>query len=102
MGVLHLVNRSPHQSASLAQCLARVGDGDAVLLLEGAVYAALKGSAAAPGLQEALARVAVYVLAPDLAARGVAAEEVAEGLALVDYEGFVELSLRHAPIQSWF
>jgi len=46
--------------------------------------------------------VAVYVLAPDLAARGVAAEEVAEGLALVDYEGFVELSLRHAPIQSWF
>ena len=102
MGVLHLVNRSPHASASLGQCLARAGEGDAVLLLEGGVYAALKDSAFAPALQDALGKLAVHVLAPDLAARGVAAEELIEGLALVDYEGFVELSLRHAPVQSWF
>jgi len=101
MGALHLVSRSPHESSSLAQCLERVAEGDAVLLLAGAVYAALKDSVFAPRLQAALARVEVCALAPDLAARGVAAEEVLAGLVLVDYEGFVALSLRHAPALSW-
>ena len=101
MGVLHLVARSPHESSSLADCLARAGEGDAVLLLEGGVYAALKGSVFASRLQEAAGRVAVHVLAPDLAARGVAAEETVGGLVAVDYAGFVELSERHNPIVSW-
>ena len=102
MGALHLVGRSPHESACLAQCLARAGEGDAVLLLEGGVYAALKDAEPAWLLREAMGRLAVYALEPDLAARGVAAGDCVEGLALVDYAGFVELSLRHAPALSWF
>ncbi|WP_347258560.1 DsrH/TusB family sulfur metabolism protein, partial [Methylocaldum sp.] len=43
MAVLHLVNRSPQESRALEDCLARAGKGDAVLLIENAVYAAVKG-----------------------------------------------------------
>lgn len=101
MGVLHLVNRSPYESSALACCLMRAGEGDAVLLIEAGVYAALAGSAFAPRLREASGKLAVYALDADLAARGIAAAEVVEGVALVDYEGFVELSLSHSPALSW-
>ena len=102
MGVLHLVSRSPGESLALSQCLGRAGEGDALLLLEGGVYAALKDSACAPWLHEAMAGIAVYALGPDLAARGIAADEVLEGVVRVDYAGFVGLALSHSPIQSWF
>jgi tRNA 2-thiouridine synthesizing protein B len=102
MGVLHLVSRSPHESSSLALCLARAGEGDAVLLLEDAVYAALNDSAFAPQLQQACGKLALYVLTPDLVVRGIETEERIAGLMPVDYAGFVELSLRHTPILSWF
>lgn len=101
MGVLHLVSRSPGESPALSQCLGRAGEGDAVLLLEGGVYAALKGSASVPLLHGAMAGVAVYALGPDLEARGIAADEVLGGVAVVDYVGFVGLALSHSPIQSW-
>ena len=101
MGVLHLVNRSPGESLALAQCLERLGASDAVLLLEGGIYAVLKGSLLAPMLADSLKHVAIHALAPDLAARGIATEEVLAGVVLVDYEGFVELSILHSPIISW-
>jgi tRNA 2-thiouridine synthesizing protein B len=70
MAALHLVFRSPGESRALEQCLARVGEGDAVLLLEDGVYAAAEGSVLG-GMPRAMAgRVAVYVLVPDLEARG--------------------------------
>ena len=101
MGVLHLVNRSPGESLALAQCLERAGANDAVLLLEGGVYAALKDSVFAPKLASSTQCVTIHALAPDLRARGIAAEEVLAGVVLVDYEGFVELSILHNPIISW-
>lgn len=101
MEVLHLVSRSPGESQAFSQCLGRLGAGDAVLLLEGGVYAALKGSVAASDLREVLAGVGVYALEPDLAARGIGKDELLEGVVRVDYAGFVELTLVHTPILSW-
>ncbi len=101
MGLLHLVNRSPGESLALVQCLGRVGDGDAVLLLEGGVYAALKNSAVAPIIQQALSKVTVYAVTADLEARGITADEMLEGIKQADYAGFVELAVAHTPIQSW-
>ena len=101
MGVLHLVNRSPGESQSLALCLERVGAGDAILLLESGVYAVLKNAVFAPKLAEAMRCVSIHVLTPDLAARGIAREEVLDGVVWVDYEGFVELSVTHKPVISW-
>ena len=101
MGVLHLVNRSPGETQALAQCLDRVGAGDAILLLESGVYAAMKSSIIAVRLTESMAKVSIHALAPDLAARGIAKEEMLEGIELVSYEGFVNLSIAHQPILSW-
>jgi tRNA 2-thiouridine synthesizing protein B len=101
MAVLHLVNRSPGTSLALAQCLHRAGPGDALLLLEGGVYAALQDHEFAARLRLAMRHLAVYALSPDLEARGIAEGEVTEGISLVDYAGFVHLSLSHRPIMSW-
>ncbi len=101
MGTLHLVNRSPADSRALEHCLARAGQGDAVLLLEDAVYGAVAG-AGSETVFRAAGRVALYVLGPDLEARGLEASAVANGIATVDYRGFVALTAAHAPIQSWF
>jgi tRNA 2-thiouridine synthesizing protein B len=74
MAALHLVFRSPAESRALEQCLMRAGEGDAVLLLEDGVYAAAEGSALGGVLRAAVGQVAVYVLAPDLEARGLEVE----------------------------
>lgn len=101
MAALHLVSRSPAGSRALEQCLARAGEGDAVLLLEDGVYAAAEGSALGGMLRAAVGRVAVYVLAPDLDARGLDISGLASGVRPVDYSGFVALTTAHNPIVSW-
>ncbi len=101
MSVLHIVNRSPCESRSLELCLARAAAGDTVLLIENAVYAAMRDSIAARQIETALGRIAVCVLEPDLAARGFAAAAPLEGIARIDYAGFVELSVAHRAALSW-
>jgi tRNA 2-thiouridine synthesizing protein B len=98
--MLHIVNKSPHQTSALASCLRLAQDGHAVLLIEDAVYAATRARAAAAGIADALKRLKVYALAPDLEARGMAGA-VAEGVATVDYAGFVDLVAEHSTNQSW-
>jgi tRNA 2-thiouridine synthesizing protein B len=100
MGVLHLVGRSPHESRALSQCLARMGEGDGLLLLESGVYAVSASAPVVEGLRPILARAAVYALAPDLAARGL--EGIVDGARRVDDEGFVALTLRYSQTLSWF
>ena len=64
MATLHLVSLSPAESRALEHCLARVGEGDAIVLLENGVYAAKDRRLRAAG------RITVYALRPDLEARG--------------------------------
>lgn len=98
--MLHIVNKSPAQSGSLQSCLRLAREGHSVLLVEDAVYAATAAGAAASGLDAALARLKVYVLLPDLEARGMAARRVA-GIEPVGYPGFVDLVAGHPNCQSW-
>ena len=98
--MLHIVNKSPAQARSLASCLRTAQDGQSVLLIEDAVYAATAAGALACGLDQALKRLKVYVLLPDLEARGMAARRIA-GIEPVDYGGFVELVASHPASQSW-
>jgi len=102
MATLHLVNRSPSESRTLEHCLARAGKGDAVLLIENAVYAAVKGADFEAVIESAAGRVGFYVLAPDLEARGIKTSEIAGNIGLVDYGGFVDLTADYQPIQFWF
>ncbi|SMF95265.1 tRNA 2-thiouridine synthesizing protein B [Methylomagnum ishizawai] len=101
MAVLHLVGHSPHENRAWADCLLRAGAGDAVLLIEAGVYAAV-GNVGTETTRLAAGRVALYALAPDLAARGLATSDLAAGIVPVDYTGFVALTTTHNPIQSWF
>ena len=98
--MLHIVNKSPLERNAFDSCLRLATKGSAVLLIEDAVYAATKGTAAAAKLQTAMADLKVYVLAPDMEARGMAGR-VLEGVNLVDYGGFVDLVAEHNNCQSW-
>lgn len=100
LGPLHTVNKSPFSSNALEDCLKRMDDEAALLLIEDGVYAALDGSAA--GAQLTAAGHPVYALGPDLAARGLAGRPLAKGVTVVDYPGFVDLAARHSSVVAWF
>lgn len=99
--MLHIVNKSSLERNSLDSCL-RVAQAGAVLLIEDAVYAATRGNGAEKKLGETVAagKLKVYVLAPDLEARGMA-DRIMEGVTAVDYGGFVDLVAEHKTSQSW-
>jgi len=98
--MLHIVNKSPLERSTLDSCLAAAQPGAAVLLIEDGVYAATRGTAAEAKLRAAMANLEIYVLAPDLEARGMA-QSLAEGVKSIDYTGFVELVVQHKNCQSW-
>ena len=97
--MLHILNKSPLETNTLDTVL-RLASAGALLLIEDAVYAATKGSAAEPKLRQAMARLKVYALAPDLAARGMA-DRLIDGVVAVDYDAFVELVVEYPNSQSW-
>ena len=97
MSMLHLVNKSPYERNSLRTCVGYVKDGDAVLLIEDAVYGAVKGGSAAAQLEG----LDVSVLGPDLAARGIGEDKLADGVKVVDYAAFVDLVEAKDKVQSW-
>ena len=101
MSTLHTVNKSPFERLSLASCLAHVAQGDAVLLIEDGVTGARRGSSFAEALHAKSPVCAIYILAPDLAARGMKAEDVIEGAKFVDYGGFVDLVAEKTRVVAW-
>ena len=101
MSILHTVNRSPYERATLDSCLRFARVGSAILLIEDAVYAAAQGTAVAAKLRATAERVSVYVLAPDLQARGLDPGSLVDGVKIVDYGGFVDLAATHDCIQAW-
>jgi|SRR5512137_1561343 tRNA 2-thiouridine synthesizing protein B len=97
--MLHIVNKSPLERPSLAACL-RIAGGGTILLIEDAVVAAVRGTAVEPQVRAALGRFRIVALQPDLDARAVG-DRVIEGIATVDYAGFVDLVAEHRNCQSW-
>ncbi len=101
MSILHTVNKSPYEKNSLESCLRYAKKGSALLLIEDAVYAVLKGSAVEEDLTKILDEINLYCLKPDLKARGFSSAKVIEGVKLVDYEGFVDLTVEYDKVQAW-
>jgi len=101
MSTLHTVNKSPFATQALLSCLNHCKDGDAVLMIEDGVYGGMAGS----GLSDIVAQkgktVALFVLAPDLTARGIEVSRLLEGVEGTDYAGFVELVAKHDRTQNW-
>ncbi len=97
--MLHIVNKSPTDGTALDSAL-RLARSGALLLIEDGVYAAAQGNPAQAKIRDALGRLKVYVLAPDLEARGMA-DRLLDGVTSVDYGGFVDLVAEHPNCQSW-
>ena len=97
--MLHIVNKSPLERNALDSCLS-AAQGGALLLTEDAVYAATRGNAAAGKITAARAGMQVYVLGPELVARGMT-DRLLEGVTSVDYGGFVDLVAEYPTNQSW-
>ncbi len=98
--MLHTINKSPDERNAFDTCLAHTKKGHAVLLIEDGVYAAMKGTASAKKLEQAMKTVQVYALQPDIEARGIQGR-ILDGVKLVDYGGFVDLAAEHPTVQSW-
>lgn len=98
--MLHIVNKSPFDKNSLESCISCAEDGSAILLYEDGVYGVLKNSAVAEKLQNAMSNITVYALEPDVKARGLA-DKVIDGIKLVDYDGFVDLTCEKEAVNSW-
>ena len=101
MSVLHIINKSPFDRNSLDSCLRLAKADSPILLIEDGIYAVQKNTAAADKMQQALANHPVYALRPDLQARGINPDNIIDGISLVDYDGFVELTIEHDKLQSW-
>ena len=99
--MLHTVNKSSFESASLKICLGLAKPGSDILLIEDGVYGALAGTIHATMLAEATSAVSVYALGPDLKARGLPEDRLISGIKVVGYDGFVELACANDKVQSW-
>jgi tRNA 2-thiouridine synthesizing protein B len=97
--MLHIINKSPLERNSLDACLRIAGSGT-ILLIEDAVIAATRGTAAEARVREAMSRFRICALLPDLEARALA-DRVIDGVTTVDYGGFVDLVAEHRNCQSW-
>lgn len=100
MSMLHIVNKSPFERVAFDSCLAYAQAGDAILMIEDAVVGAVNGSSFADKVKAAMSDKSVYVLGPDLAARGLEGKAM-EGVKVVDYAGFVDLTASNDRTQSW-
>jgi len=99
MALLHTVNKSPFESNTFDTCLSLAKDGSTILLIEDGVYAATTGTGVAEKIKNA-SGISFAVLGPDLQARGLEGK-LADGIKVVDYEGFVSLVADHEAVQSW-
>ena len=97
MSILHLANKSPYERNWLDTCVAYYKDGDAVLLIEDGIYAAIKAGSLAAKLEG----LEVAVLGADLAARGIPEDRLIDGVKIVGYGDFVDLVEAKDKTQSW-
>ncbi len=101
MAILHTVNKSPFERNSLESCLNYAKAGSSVLLFEDGVYAAMQGTVVAEKVRAAAQDRKIYALGPDLKARGLDDGRLIDGVKVVDYEGFVDLSVESDKVQAW-
>ena len=101
MALLHTINKSPFEKSSLKSCIRLAAEGSSILLLEDGVYGAVKGTDNSSLVSDAMGKIKVYVMGPDLDARGVNKDKLIDGINVVDYSGFVDLVAEHSATQSW-
>lgn len=95
--MLHLIFQSPIDYAIWE----RIDSEDVVVFLENAVLRILQNSGVRNMLAKRISSSRFYVLSDDIAVRGIAPNELLEGIEIIDYAGLVELTVNNPTIQSW-
>ncbi len=101
MAILHTVNKSPFERNALGSCLRLAKKGSSVLLFEDGVIGAMQNTKYSGKVAQAMEHLSFYVLGPDIKARGLGDDRVINGINIIDYDGFVDLTTEHNAVQSW-
>lgn len=101
MAMLHTVCKSPFERDAMQSCLTHAVNGSSVLLIEDAVVGAVDNTAVSDAVKGAMENVSMYVLGEDLKARGISEDKLIDGITVVDYSGFVDLTVKNDKVQSW-
>ena len=99
--MLHTVNKSPFEKNSLETCLRLVEDNSSILLIEDGVYGALKNTSFESSIINAQKTSKLYVLGPDLKARGLDKNSLISNIEIIDYKEFVKLTVENDKVQNW-
>ena len=95
--MLHLIFQSPIDAAILE----RIAAGDDVVFLENSVLRLLKKGSLNDTLAQLLKRNRLCVLAEDIEVRGIVAEELVNGIDVIDYAELVSLTVKNPLSLSW-
>ena len=95
--ILHTINSSPLSDYALQNCLSYLGDSDYVLLMGDAVISVTVNIEQRSDLLTLHKNNRLFILQPDLQARGLSAD-IGK---IIDYAGFVDLSIECKSQLSW-
>ena len=95
--MLHLIFQSPIDIAILE----RIDSGDDVVFLENSVLRILQKGSLSDVLTQLLKQNRLCVLADDIEVRGIVADELVNGIEVIDYSELVRLTVKNPVIQSW-
>lgn len=101
MSILHTVNKSTYERDTLEACVRLAAKGGSVLLIEDGVYSAMSGGKKSSVIENAKGDLNFYVLGPDIKARGLNEDRLIDGIKVVDYKGFVELTVANDTVSAW-
>ena len=101
MSILHTVNKSTYERDTLEACVRLAAKGASVLLIEDGVYSAMSGGNKSSVIENAKGDLSFYVLGPDVKARGLSEDRLIDGIKVVDYKGFVELTVANDTVSAW-
>lgn len=102
MSTLHTINKSPYVYNTFSSCLKVCIESDGILLLEDGVFGTIPSAPGAEELQALIkGGVKVFALINDIQARGLE-QKLAPNIIPIDYNTFVQLTLDHRCVQSWY
>lgn len=94
---MHLI----FQSSEAGVVLERIDSGDAAVFLGGSLFRLLRQGAMADRVASAVNTRYLCVLAGDLAMFGVEADDLVDGVEVIEYADWVELTIKHKQTLSW-
>jgi len=95
--MLHFIFQSPIEIAILE----RIDSGDDVVFLGNSVLRILQKGSLSETLMQLLKQNRLYVLVDDIVVRGIVADELVNGIEVIDYSELVRLTVKNPVIQSW-